>query len=280
VVNAAAGSGRDDPIAALGSELPAADIILVDADHTIEDALELTARAPVLGILGGDGSINAAAEHALATKRPLAVFPGGTLNHFARDLGVNNIADTIAGLDANSTVTVDVGLVDGKPFLNTASFGSYADLVDEREKIEGRVGKWIALLFAAAKVLRRAEPVRVELDGTRHDIWMIFIGNCEYQPPGLAPNTRPRLDDGLFDVRYVDTSAAKSRIRLLAAIATGRLARTKAFTRVLLPSLDIHALDGPLRLARDGETFDGGADVRIAKHASRLEVFAPPDPSA
>ena len=272
VVNAAAGSS-DDPSDEHCADLLGAEIITVGDDETLDDALTRADGAKILGIVGGDGSINAAAAHALATDRPLAVFPGGTLNHFARDLGTNEAADTIAALHDGALVTVDVGDIDGKPFLNTASFGSYADFVDEREKLEGRIGKWAASLIAAAKVLRHAEPVRVEIDGIRRNIWMIFIGNCEYQPPGLVPSSRSRLDDGLLDVRYVDC-APRSRLRLLRALATGRLAHTKVFRRTLVQSLDIHSLDGPLRLARDGETFDGDADVRVSKHPGALAVYA------
>jgi diacylglycerol kinase family enzyme len=279
VVNAAAGSARNDPTDDIAAALPNADIIRVGPDESIVDALERATGASVLGILGGDGSINAAAENALATQRPLAVFPGGTLNHFARDLGIGETADTVAALHADTVTAVDVGLIDGKPFLNTASFGTYAELVDVRDKLEPRFGKWLSMLIGAAKVLRHAQPVRVEIDGERHDIWMIFIGNCEYQPPGLAPASRARLDDGQFDVRYVDTSASKSRTRLLAALAFGRLAHTKAFTRVLVQSLDIHALDGALRLARDGETSEGATHVRVEKHQQRLPVYCPRAPS-
>jgi undecaprenyl-diphosphatase len=276
VVNPSAGrERRHDVTSGLREGLPNARIISVD-DAPIDEALARAADAPVLGIVGGDGSINAAAQTALAAKRPLAVIPGGTLNHFARDLGIQDAAGTIAALQAGELVAVDVGVIDGRPFLNTASFGSYPEFVDTREKLEPRIGKWPAALVAASKVLRRAEPLHVELNGLRRSVWMIFIGNCEYQPAGLVPSSRARLDDGLLDVRYIDASSRFSRIRVLGALAAGQLARAnKVFTRVLVESLDVHSLDGPLRLARDGETFDGGADVRIAKHRDRLAVYAP-----
>ena len=275
VVNPAAGShGSDELARMLASELPGARIVPVD-DAGLDAAFARAATAPVLGIVGGDGSVNAAGARALETARPLAVFPGGTLNHFARDLGVGDASDAIEAARRGGLVRVDVGLIDGKPFLNTASFGSYAEFVDVRERFERRVGKWAAAFIAAAVVLWRAEPMSVELDGKRYSVWMIFIGNCEYQPPDLAPVSRLRLDDGLFDVRYVDGSVPRSRIRLLGALASRRLSRSKVYNRRLVRSLDIRSLDGPLRLARDGETFDGGHDVRVEKHRDQLRVFAP-----
>jgi undecaprenyl-diphosphatase len=275
VVNPSAGRGGYDELAIdLQKELPGARILDL-GDAPIESGFDRASDTPVLGIVGGDGSINAAAQQALSTGRPLAVFPGGTLNHFARDLGINEMADTIGALRDAKLVAVDVGEIAGKPFLNTASFGSYAEFVDAREKLEDRIGKWPAALIAAARVLRRAEPVRVELNGQPRTIWMIFVGNCEYQPTGLVPSHRERLDDRLLDVRYIDGSSRWSRLRVLGALAIGQLARAKVFTRDLVESLDVHSLDGPLRLARDGETFGGGTDVTISKHRDRLAVYAP-----
>jgi undecaprenyl-diphosphatase len=276
VVNPSAGSSdSDDLIDVLRSEFPDAALISVGDDLPLQRALEESEASAVLAIVGGDGSINAAAEHALATGRPLAVLPGGTLNHFARDLGIDEAADTISALHGGHLVAVDVGLIDGKPFLNTASFGTYAAFVDAREKLEGRLGKWAAACIAAAQVLWRAEPLRVDLDGQRRQIWMIFIGNCEYQPPGFAPSRRDRLDDGLFDVRYLDGTPRGSRTRFVLALITGQLSRAKVYQHTLVRALEVHSLDGPLRLARDGETFDGSIDVRVTKHPDRLAIYAP-----
>ena len=277
VVNSSAGSGASSE-EWLHAELPDAEVIGITDDLPMGRALErAAAAAAVIGISGGDGSVNAAAERALDAGLPLAVFPGGTLNHFARDLGLADAADTVRALEAGTVVAIDVGTIDGKPFLNTASFGAYAAFVDARERLESRLGKWAAAFVAAARVLRTVDPLTVELDGRRSRVWMIFIGNCEYRPAGLVPTSRDRLDDGLLDVRYVDGNERGSRLRLLGALALGRLDRARGYRRALVGSLDVHSLDGPLRLARDGETFDGGVDVRVAKRPDRLTVYAPGD---
>jgi undecaprenyl-diphosphatase len=208
--------------------------------------------------------------------RPLAVFAGGTLNHFARDLGIATVEDTADAVRAGRAVEVDVGTIDGRPFLNTASFGSYAELVDRRERLEHRLGKWLALAVSAVAIMREGEPVEVELDGRRCRVWLIFIGNCEYEPPGLSPGWRNRLDDGRFDVRYVEGTEPWARTRLVAAVLTGQLGRSKVYRRQVVERLEIRSADGPLRLARDGETFDGGEHVEVRKHERRLVVYAPP----
>ena len=64
------------------------------------------------------------------------MFPGGTLNHFAREIGLATMDDAVAAVESGSAVGIDVGMIAGRPFLNTASFGSYVDLVDARERLE------------------------------------------------------------------------------------------------------------------------------------------------
>jgi undecaprenyl-diphosphatase len=185
------------------------------------------------------------------------------------------VAEAAEAVRRGEQVAVDVGLIDGRPFLNTASFGSYAALVDARESLEARIGKWPAVAVALVKVLRHEQPVEVEIDGRRFRLWMIFIGNCSYEPEGLAPSWRDRLDDGLLDVRLVDGSAPFSRARLVVAILTGRLTECPAYHRMVVSSLRIRSGGGPLRLARDGETFDGGADVLVTKFPDRLRALRP-----
>ncbi|MEP6624116.1 MAG: diacylglycerol kinase family protein [Acidimicrobiia bacterium] len=282
VVNPSAGSeDNDDTVAMLRREFPAARLLVVGDGLTLDHALSESLTTSVLGIVGGDGSINAAAEVALDSGRPLAVVPGGTLNHFARDVGLADGSDVVEALRSGDVVAVDVGVIGGRPFLNTASFGSYADFVDAREALEGRLGKRVAAVVAAAQVLWQADPIGVELDGAHRRIWMIFVGNCEYEPPGFAPIHRPRLDDGTFDVRYIDGTERWSRARFLGALLTGRLESSPVFHRSLVRSIDVHSSNGPLRLARDGETFDGEADVTVEKHSARLGVYVPcgPEPT-
>jgi undecaprenyl-diphosphatase len=275
VVNAGAGSAsRLDLDELLARELPEAEIIEADGEQ-LDAALSRAAEASVLGIAGGDGTINAAAETALRAGKPLVVLPAGTLNHFARDLGIDGPDDSVSAIRAGHAIAVDVGMIDGRPFLNTASFGSYSELVDAREALEDRIGKWPALVVAFARVLHRSRPVRVEIDGVARTLWMVFIGNGAYQPKGFVPARRERLDEGVFDVRLVDGAQPWARLRILVAVMTRRLARSPLYDERLASRLEIHSLDGPLRLARDGETFDGGEHVVVCKASERLAVYVP-----
>lgn len=276
VVNATAGApGQTGTADELRRRLPGATLVEVEEGDDLDDALARAAAADVVGIVGGDGSVNAAAAIARDAGKPLFVVPAGTLNHFVRDLGVESVDDAVDALRRGHAVAVDTGTIDGRPFLNTASFGTYSDLVDARERLEETIGKWPALVVALVRLLRTAAPMEVELDGRDRRLWMVFVGNCTYSPPGFAPAWRERLDDGWLDVRLVDASSPFSRSRLLAAVLTGRLASSTVYESFRTQELRVRTRGGPLRLARDGETFDGRPEFTIAKGAP-LAVYAPP----
>ena len=276
VVNASAGpAGQADLVEQLRERVPAATIIEVGEGGDLADALRVASEADVLGIAGGDGSINAAAGVAGAAGKPLLVIPAGTLNHFARDLGVEGIDDALTALFQGDAVAIDTGTIDGKPFLNTASFGTYSDLVDAREALEETIGKWPALVVGLVRLLRDAAPMEVVVDGRSRRIWMVFVGNCLYSPPGFAPAWREHLDDGLLDVRLVDGGRPFARAKLLAAVLTGRLATSTVYEAFTATQLEVRCVGEPLRLARDGETFDGSPTFTIAK-GPPIVVYAPP----
>jgi len=253
-----AGDGEDDGGPGVGELLNA-----VADDPTVE----------VIGMAGGDGSVNAAAELALDRGKTLLAVPAGTLNHFARAVGLEEVEDAAKAFADDATLCVDVGVIDGKPFLNTASFGVYADLVHRREQLEGRIGKWPALVVALGRVLRTAEPCPVEINGERRRMWMIFVGNCRYEPSGFIPSGRPKLDDGLLDVRWVDADVKFSRLRVVGAVLFRRLSRCPAYHEDACERLEVVALAPPLRLARDGEVFEGASAFSVAKHPRRLTVY-------
>jgi diacylglycerol kinase family enzyme/membrane-associated phospholipid phosphatase len=275
VVNSSAGGGGK-AAGELHDELPEADVVEVDDVEKLHAALEDAARrAHAVGVAGGDGTVNAAAALAAEHGKPLMVVPGGTLNHFAYAVGVTTIAEAAAAVRDGRAVAVDRAVIDGHTFLNTASIGNYVDLVDARERLESKIGKWPAVVVALWRVLRQADPVDLEIDGDRRRVWMVFIGNCRYHPAGFAPSWRERLDDGQLDIRIVDADRPWSRGRLLLSVLTGRLARCRAYEQRFVREMRVRSAQGPIRLARDGETFDGSEEFSVTKADEPLSVYAP-----
>lgn len=276
LVNPSAGPPlRKSPKESLEEAFPKATIVEIGDGVDLEAALERAGKsAKAIGMAGGDGSVGAAASVAHRIGKPLVVIPAGTLNHLARDLGVQSIDDAIEAVKEGDLVAVDVASIDGHAFLNTASFGAYSELVDARERLEGRIGKWPALIVALFQTLRSYEPLDVELDGRRRKLWMIFVGNCRYHPEGFAPSWRERLDDGELDVRLVDATHPLARTRLLLAVLTGRLGRSVVYETFRTKSLTVKVFcDGAPRLAKDGEIFDGSREFEICKEDRPLAVY-------
>jgi len=275
VVNPSAGSS-EQAAEELRKELPDAEVLELEEGDDLEAALHQAVDSGcAIGVAGGDGSVNAAAALAAEHDKPLMVVPGGTLNHFAYALGLDALADAAQAVRDGRAAAVDRALIDGQTFVNTASIGSYVDLVDSRERLEHKIGKWPAVVVALWGVLRHSEPVDLELDGDRRRVWMIFVGNCRYHPSGFAPSWRERLDDGDLDVRIVDGAQPWSRARLFLSVLTGTLARCGAYEQRFVKELRVKSLDGRLRLARDGETFDGSEEFTITKAAEPLLVYVP-----
>ncbi|WP_395292650.1 bifunctional phosphatase PAP2/diacylglycerol kinase family protein [Kitasatospora hibisci] len=290
VVNSGSGNGSllaagpEETVAELRALLPRADVLLCgpedDLPAMLTGAADRAARSGgALGVCGGDGSVNLAAS--LATERglPLAVFPGGTLNHFALDLGIESPADTAAAVVAGSACGVDLGLaVDDtsrRLFLNTFSLGVYPELVRVRESLEGRLGKWPALAVAVGRSLASAEPVTVRAGGRDRRLWLLFAGNGAYDPPGFAPTRRTGLADGLLDVRVVDGGHPFARTRLAAAVLSGTMARSRVYHAARLTALDLDSLGDADRIAVDGESLPAAGALRLAKAPNGLTVYRP-----
>ncbi len=289
VVNEQAGGGHNhDILAVIGAFLPQAEILRAGADGELRQALLAAARrARVLGAVGGDGTAAEAAQVALDHGLPLALFPGGTLNHFATDLGLGSAEATARAVRSGTAVSVDVGRIDGvRPigsrfghiYLNTVSIGSYPDMVAIREKLEARMGKWPAMAFALVSVLRREPAVQVEINGRQRRLWLVFVGNGIYRPDGFAPTYRERLDEGLLDLRLVDGKSPFARTRLAGAILTGSLGRSRVYEQTSVKRVRLLSRQGPLSFAHDGEVGTEIVHLTITTNAVRLMIYREEDP--
>jgi diacylglycerol kinase family enzyme/membrane-associated phospholipid phosphatase len=277
VMNSTAGTTSDELSALLRQELPDARIMIADeGDELPELIAEAASGARILGIAGGDGSVQLAAGLAADKGLPLLVIPAGTFNHFATDLGVRSAQDALAALRAGDSVLVDVAMAGERSFLNTASTGVYVDLVRAREELEERLGKWPAVLVALVRVLGSSRPQDLVVNGRRRRLWLLFAGNCRYEPAGAAPSYRPDLSDGQLDIRMIDGSQPLARARLIAAVAMGTLARSRVYRIWTAPELTIRTRDGsPVQLSADGEVMTGDAAVTLRKRPDALLVYRP-----
>ncbi|MEU0331734.1 phosphatase PAP2 family protein [Streptomyces sp. NPDC006193] len=279
VVVANRGSGTADRVRALHDALPEAEIVECEPEDVRDELEKAAARARVLGVCGGDGTVNAAATVALRHGLPLAVLPGGTLNHFAYDLGVEDERQLARAVRHGEAVRVDAGrFVTGDReglFLNTLSMGVYPELVRERDRWSHRIGGWPAGVLGALRVLRAdRHPLEVEVSGERRPLWLLFVGNGVYHRMGLAPGRRTDLADGLLDVRVVHGSR-RPALRLLAAAAAGPLTRSPAHAAVQVNRLRLTGVTPGTPLAYDGEITTVSDEVTLEKLPEALTVYRP-----
>lgn len=278
VINPASGSGTGaSVIDEVRNSLPAAEIVEVAEGDDLEAVLHAAAgRAEVLAVGGGDGTVACAAGVAIDAGVPLAVFPVGTFNHFAKDIGCDSAAKTVEAIQKGSVAYVDVVcLNEGHMVVNTASIGAYPRFVQTREKLERRIGKPLAGLYAMFHTLRREEPVKISYDNKTLQTSLFFLGNSTYLPSGFAPSHRTRIDDGLMDVRILETGRRFSRLGILVSLMLGRLVRSPLYHEMRVPEFHFTAVDGPTVLAHDGEVGTECTEATFSVRYRALPVFRP-----
>ncbi|MCS0638549.1 phosphatase PAP2 family protein [Streptomyces sp. LP05-1] len=279
VVNRSSGTAGSAPL--LKDAMPGAEVLECEPGDVEAELERAAARCLALGVLGGDGTVNRAAVVAARHDLPLAVFPGGTFNHFAYDLGIEAVADTCRAVAAGDAVRVDLGRFRPGPdgtkqghFLNTFSLGVYPELVRLRERWSPRIGGWPAGVLAALRVLRAGRPLEAELHGERRSLWLLFAGNGMYQRMGPTPGHRLDLADGLLDVRVVHGGRLPG-LRLLAAALAGPLSRSPVHAAEKMRRLRISGLAPGTPLAFDGEVVEAPPELTVDTADEALVVYRP-----
>ena len=258
--------------------------------HAVEpDAIASTIREVVrkgaarVLVSGGDGTIATAAAELLDTPAELAILPGGTLNHFARDLGVSTeAADALKLAVEGECRGVDIGVVNGHVFLNTSSVGAYVRFVRIRERLEKRFPYRVASALAAFRILfqLRTFAVEVEVEGKpriyRTPLVFIGVGERELQLPTLGS----RIAGGQRGL-HVMVVRGRTRARLtaiaLAAVAKGvdAVASTPQLDSFLVDRCRIK-LRRPTAVAIDGELVAMHTTLEFEVRRDALHVVCPP----
>ena len=252
------------------------------AERALQKVREGTLDAVMAG--GGDGSIRTIAGVLAGTGVPLAILPLGTRNHFARDLGIPlDSREAVAVLANGELRDVDVGAMNGEVFLNNSSIGLYPLLVLERERQRRRkhLPKWLAMLFAAARVPRYwplfTLTVRMEGVAEACRTPLLFVGNNEYRLALPAAGRRERLDGAELSV-YVARSENRLAFFWLACRAIFGLSRAADMRIVKGKTADIETRRHRLLVSFDGEVELVHPPLHYEIRPGALRVFAPPAP--
>src|SRR5829696_1820992 len=198
-----------------------------------QDAARGSYKVVVAG--GGDGTVNTVARAVIASNKTLGVLPLGTLNHFARDLGIPFDLEAAAHtIVAGHTTEVDVGEVNNRVFLNNSSLGLYPMIVREREKRQRLgSGKWPAFVWAMIQAFRRYPflDVRLRVNDELLDRTtpFVFVGNNEYAMDSFNIGLRDRIDSGVLSIYITHRTGRLKLINLALRAVVDACATTKTF---------------------------------------------------
>jgi YegS/Rv2252/BmrU family lipid kinase len=242
------------------------------------EAVRTGARLVIAG--GGDGTMNAVANALAGTDTALGVLPLGTLNHFAKDLGIPMEIDAaVANAFGGRVREVDVGEVNGRVFINNSSIGLYPQIVREREALQhdGK-SKWVAFVHATIAVVGRSSAIRVRIQAPQHTLKtntrFIFIGNNEYEFAGPRIAARLRLDGGALWAVQVPYGG---RFRAVLEAARAFFAARKPRSPVVFSTheLRIETRRRSIDVALDGEVMRMQTPLLYRSRPRALRVVVP-----
>ena len=258
-----------------------------DVDVAMTAQRAAAAKPPMIVAGGGDGTINAVASALVGTGTTLGVLPLGTLNHFARDLGIpTDLEGAVRTLASGRDATIDAAEVNGRIFINNSSIGLYPKLVHHREQQQMRLGrgKWTALFWSTLFMFRHYPLLRVnvEVDGQTLVCRtpLVFVGNNEYQMTGLNIGVRERIDSGLLSLYIPRLEGRWALVRVAVRALFNRLVRADDFVAVRARELAIDTKRRRLRVATDGEVNVATTPLLYRIHPGALKVRVPDVPDA
>jgi diacylglycerol kinase family enzyme len=265
--------GLKDKAEALG-----ATVALLEGPGTVDVGelarMAVANGADLLGVAGGDGTqalvAGIAAEHGI----PLLVISAGTRNHFALDLGLDrdDPARCLDALTDGVELQVDLGFIGGRPFVNNASFGAYAAIVQSPayrdDKAHTTLDQLPGLLAGrqGPRLVARAENVTVE--GPQ----AVLVSNNQYGMGDIAGlGRRARLDRGTLGMFAITVNSAAQA----AGLIRGRSSR--GLTSVVGREVVVEADAAQIPVGVDGEALLLDTPVRCTVHPAALRVRVPRD---
>ena len=288
ILNGASGRGwTRESVAALEERLAARGLeahvhmAMTGTDLSRIAADVLGGSPPLVVAAGGDGTVSCVASRVQGTQTTLGVLPLGTLNHFARDLGIADVDAAIDAIVAGRTMEVDIGAVNGVYFINNASLGLYPDIVRDRTHQQRRLGrgKYRAMAWATLAALRRSSflHLTIELDGVSHAgrAPFVFVGNNDYVMEGFHIGERTSLRDGRLSVYTTRRRTRWGLVTLAIRALLGRLRQSHDFLAESVTRLRVDSRHRYLDVATDGEVTRMRTPLEIRSLPGAVRVVGP-----
>jgi diacylglycerol kinase family enzyme len=252
--------------------------------YTVREQLRLDAGTLfAIVAAGGDGTVRTVAQELVDSDVALGVLPLGTLNHFARDLGLPlDIPGAVSVIVDGITAAIDVAEVNDRIFVNNSSIGLYPTMVRNRDRQirKTRRAKWLAMALAVLHVLRRPVARRLTIEAanfvTPHRTPFAFIGNNVYDTTLPALGRRATLSGGELCLFVAKPRGPLGVVGMLLRAALGRLDQTSDFEQHRVKAVTIHSRHRRLTVALDGEVCRLHTPLRYRIRPAALRVLVPP----
>ncbi len=226
-----------------------------------------------IAVIGGDGTIASVAGYVVNTPGILAPLPGGTLNHFTKDLGINqDLSTAIQKLRSSKVTRVDTAKVNDVLFLNNSSIGIYPSSLRARKRTEDTFGKWPAAVMGIVRALLRFRLYTVTLNGKQYKTPFLFVGNNEY----VIENSLERrsLHEGMLSIYIVTSTKRITLIKLLFAAFAGNLEDHTEFVSFQSKSVTIQTKRAiKLSVSADGEIYSLKTPLSYKSQPKSLKII-------
>jgi diacylglycerol kinase family enzyme len=281
VCNPGAGSGGGTGlIEAARSRLPDVRAVVLGRGEEVGGAIEeALANDRIVVAAGGDGTVHSVVQH-VRGRGAVGVVPTGTYNHFARDLGIDDVEVALEALSTGATRLIDVGRAGRRIFLNNVGMGLYPEVVRARDRHEDGLGTWKAQAAGAMAVLRRAKPLvgRVCADDDARALlaWMVFVGNNRFETAPGRVGSRKRLDEGVLDLLLLTLGKRRARRSSLAwRVLRGREWHSRRLVRRESRRVEIRLEGQPRLVSWDGEIGPATRSLSVEIDPKALRVVVP-----
>ncbi len=282
IVNRHARHGADKIYKALDF-LKSFDVPFIEEDATAGGSLARRIQSHLgtvdaVVVAGGDGTINSALGALVHGDTPLGILPLGTANNLARTLEIPlDLKPACELIAAGQPKAIDVGMVNDRYFLTTASLGLSVRITHQLSgETKHRWGR-VAYIVAAAKALRGSHPFAAELrlpDKTIHtNTVQIVVGNGLYYGTKLRVADDAEIDDHTLDILSVETSRWWELLRVFPSLKKGDHAKREDVLSLRTRELQI-LTKSRRKIDVDGELVTSTpATFRVLPNA--LKVLAP-----
>ena len=226
-----------------------------------------------IAAVGGDGTLSLVAGLLADTEAVFAPLPGGTLNHFTKDLGISqDIDEALHQLVRSRIHNVDIASVNDRAFINNSSIGLYPSSLHVRSRFEDSIGKWPAAVIASMRTLVRFRTYDVTIGKETFHTPFIFVGNNDYSIDGVGGITRTHLNKGELTVFVAKTVSRIALLKIMLFALIGRAKELNEFDVYHAQSLVIKARKNRLSVSRDGEVGRMISPLRYKIHPAALRI--------